>query len=81
MTDKMQALYDKWRNLGTSHSAPEGMLTGVIALLTFGVEVLVFCALFATWVAPLLATAVLGPDRRRTANPARSTAAKYLSPS
>lgn len=64
-----------------AHSAPEGMLTGVIALLTFGVEVLVFCALFATWVAPLLATAVLGPDRRRTANPARSTAAKYLSPS
>jgi hypothetical protein len=47
-----------------SHAAPEGMLTGVIALLTFGTEMLVFCALFATWVAPVLASTVLGPERR-----------------
>jgi hypothetical protein len=48
-----------------SHIAPEGGLTILIYLLTFGAEILIFCALFATWVAPLLATAVLGPERRR----------------
>lgn len=50
-----------------SHSAPEGALTGVITLLTFGVEALVFCAFFATWVAPFLAIPILGPDRRTVA--------------
>jgi hypothetical protein len=50
-----------------SHSAPEAMLSGVIRLLTFGTETFVFCAVFATWVAPIFAIAVLGPDRRRTA--------------
>jgi hypothetical protein len=49
-----------------SHMAPEGQLTGAIYLLTFGVEALVFCALFATWVAPIFSIVVLGPDRRRT---------------
>jgi hypothetical protein len=48
-----------------SHTAPEGMLTGLIYFLTYGMEVLVFCALFATFVAPLLAIVVLGPDRRK----------------
>ena len=47
-----------------SHVAPEGMLSGVIAFLTFGVEAVIFCALFATFVAPFFAIAVLGPDRR-----------------
>jgi len=47
-----------------AHLAPEGMLTGLIYLVTFGVEEFVFCALFATYVAPLFAVAVLGPDRR-----------------
>ena len=50
-----------------SHIAPEGMLSGVIAFLTFGVEAVVFCALFATFVAPFFAIAVLGPNRRRFA--------------
>ena len=50
-----------------SHTAPEGMLSGVIAFLTFGVEAVVFCALFATYVAPLFAIAVLGPVRRVSA--------------
>jgi hypothetical protein len=50
-----------------SHFAPEGMLTGVIAQLTFGTEALVFCALFAAWVAPVLASTVLGPKRRGVA--------------
>jgi hypothetical protein len=56
-----------------SHTAPEGMLSGVIYLVTFGVEIFVFCALFATYIAPLFAIAVLGPDRRQTAhlNPLR----------
>jgi hypothetical protein len=48
-----------------SHVAPEGMLSGVIAFLAFGVETFVFCALFATFVAPFFAIAVLGPDRRK----------------
>ena len=47
-----------------SHTAPEGMLSGAIAFLTFGVEAVIFCALFATYVAPFFAIAVLGPDRR-----------------
>jgi len=47
-----------------SHTAPEGMLSGAIAFLTFGVEAIIFCALFATFVAPFFATAVLGPERR-----------------
>jgi hypothetical protein len=46
--------------------APEAGVTGVIHLLTFGVEILVFCAFFATWVAPLFAIALLGPDRRKS---------------
>ncbi len=50
-----------------SHTAPEGMLSGAIAFLTFGVEAVVFCALFATYVAPFFAIAVLGPKRRRFA--------------
>jgi hypothetical protein len=50
-----------------SHTAPEGMLSGVIAFLTFGVETVAFCALFATFVAPFFAIAVLGPDRRVSA--------------
>ena len=48
-----------------AHAAPEGQLTGVVHLITFGSEIFIFCALFATWVAPVLATTVLGPDRRR----------------
>jgi hypothetical protein len=49
-----------------SHVAPETALTGAIGLLTFGTEIFIFCAVFATWVAPVFATVVLGPDRRRT---------------
>jgi hypothetical protein len=51
-----------------SHLAPEGGIVGTIRLSTFGVEGLIFCAFFAAWFAPALATAVLGPDRR-TATP------------
>jgi len=49
-----------------THAAPEGGITHLIYLLGFGVEILIFCAFFATWFAPILAIAVLGPDRRRT---------------
>ena len=52
-----------------SHTAPEGMLSGLIHFFTFGAEIFVFCALFATWVAPIFAIAVLGPDRRLTTRP------------
>ena len=48
-----------------SHTAPEGALTGVFYLLSFGTEALVFCALFATWVAPAFGDAVVGPNRGR----------------
>jgi hypothetical protein len=50
-----------------SHTAPESALTGVIHSLTFGSEVLIFCALFTTWIAPFFAIPVLGPDRRGVA--------------
>jgi hypothetical protein len=46
-----------------SHAAPETGLTGVIGLMTFGAEATVFCAMFATWAAPIFATIVLGPNR------------------
>jgi len=49
-----------------SHTAPEGQLTGLIYLVTFGSESLIFCALFATWFAPAVGDAFLGPDRRST---------------
>jgi hypothetical protein len=52
-----------------SHSAPEGGLTGVIYLLSFGIEILLFCALFAKWAAPFVALAVLGPVRKPLSNP------------
>jgi len=52
-----------------SHVAPEGALSGLINFMTFGTEILIFCALFATWVAPVFAIAVLGPDRRRVVRP------------
>jgi hypothetical protein len=49
-----------------AHLAPEGGLGGLIYFLSFGVEMLVFCALFANWVAPIFAIPILGPDRKRT---------------
>ena len=53
-----------------SHSAPEGGLSGIIGLLSFGIETLVFCAIFSIWVAPILAIPILGPDRKWTRRPA-----------
>jgi hypothetical protein len=50
-----------------AHFAPEAGLSGMIHFLTFGVEILVFCALFAVWVAPVFATFLLGPDRPNVA--------------
>ena len=50
-----------------AHAAPESQLTGLVHLITFGTEILVFSAFFGTWVAPILASTVLGPDRRRAA--------------
>ncbi len=50
-----------------AHAAPENGVTGVIHLLTFGTEGLVFCAVFAAWFAPAVASIILGPGRERTA--------------
>jgi hypothetical protein len=47
-----------------SHTAPEGAITGAIYLLIFGTEILLFSALFATWIAPILASAFIGPERQ-----------------
>lgn len=47
-----------------SHTAPEGMLSGTIGLMSFGTEAFIFCAVFAAWIAPYFAIAVLGPERR-----------------
>ena len=46
------------------HVAPEGMLSGLVALMTFGTEAIIFCAFFAAYIAPFFAVAVLGPDSR-----------------
>ena len=57
-----------WGLLATvliAHTAPEGALTGVVRLLTVGVEIFVFCALFAVWVAPLIASPILSSASRR----------------
>jgi hypothetical protein len=48
-----------------SHFAPEGQLSGLIYLVTYGSEMLIFCALFATWFAPALGDAIVGPNRGR----------------
>ncbi|HEV2645493.1 MAG TPA: hypothetical protein VGU46_03920 [Acidobacteriaceae bacterium] len=45
-----------------SHVAPEGGIVGTIGLFSFDVEVLIFCALFSVWFAPMLAAAILGPS-------------------
>ncbi len=52
-----------------THVAPEGALSNMIYLMTFGVEIIVFCAFFAAWFAPLIATSLLGPDRARSQRP------------
>ena len=49
-----------------SHFAPEGGTSLLIYLLTFGTEIFLFCAIFATYVAPIFAIPILGPDRKRT---------------
>jgi len=46
-----------------SHTAPEGGLTGTIWMVTFGLEIVVFCAFFAKWAAPHLAVAFVGPTK------------------
>jgi hypothetical protein len=43
-----------------SHTAPEGSLNGTIYLLTLGTEILLFSALFATWIGPVIASTVIG---------------------
>ena len=47
-----------------SHTAPEGSLSGLFGFMSFETEAFIFCALFATWVAPMIADIVLGPNRR-----------------
>lgn len=44
-----------------SHIAPEGELNGTIFLVTFGLEIIVFCAYFAAWIAPYFSILALGP--------------------
>jgi len=56
-----------WGLLATvaiSHTAPEGALTGVVHLITYGPVIFGFCAVFAAWVAPLIAAGVAGSGRR-----------------
>jgi hypothetical protein len=57
-----------WGLLATvmiSHIAPEGAMTGVVHLITYGPVILGFCAVFAAWVAPLMAIGVAGAGRGR----------------
>jgi hypothetical protein len=46
-----------------SHSAPEQGIDGAIYVMTFGAEIVTFCALFSTYVAPAVSTVVLGQSR------------------
>jgi len=46
-----------------AHIAPEGALHGVIHLITYGSETLIFCALFTTWIAPALGDMLIGPGK------------------
>jgi hypothetical protein len=55
-----------------SHTAPEGALIGAIYLLTFGTEILCFSAVFATWIAPVVASVVL-PGGSGGSPPERAT--------
>jgi len=52
-----------------AHVAPEGGIAGTIVLCTFGIEIFVFCAMFATYIAPYIATVALGPDRQAIPTP------------
>jgi hypothetical protein len=52
-----------------SHFAPETALTGAIYHITFGIESLTFCAIFATWIAPIFAILVLGRERQKIVYP------------
>lgn len=52
-----------------SHTASEGALGGLVHFLTFGAEILVFCALFAVYVAPVFAIPILGPEHRKVGRP------------
>lgn len=44
-----------------SHTAPEGGLNGTVWLVTFGLEIVLFCAFFSRWIAPYFAVVFLGP--------------------
>lgn len=46
-----------------AHIAPEGALHGVIHLITYGSETLIFCALFTIWIAPALGDMLIGPGK------------------
>jgi len=50
-----------------SHTASEGMLSGLFYFISYALEALAFCAVFATYIAPLFVIAILGPDRRTAA--------------
>jgi len=57
-----------WGLLATvaiSHVAPEGALTGVVHMITYGPVIFGFCAVFAGWVAPLMAVGVVSSGRRQ----------------
>jgi hypothetical protein len=47
------------------HMAPEGMLTGIIYMLGFTSISVIFAALSAAYVMPILGTFIAGPGRRR----------------
>jgi hypothetical protein len=48
-----------------AHSAPEGGLSYIPYLCSFVVEAIIFCAFFAKWFAPLIASLIIGPAKRQ----------------
>ena len=48
-----------------AHTAPEGMLTGVVYVCSFGLVGILFAALSAAYAMPILGTLISGPEARR----------------
>ncbi|HWB31589.1 MAG TPA: hypothetical protein VG714_00285 [Acidobacteriaceae bacterium] len=61
-----------------AHTAPETGISGAIYVFTFGTEIITFCAIFATWAAPPIASAFIGP-RRPTDEPVHHSRLRRLS--
>ncbi len=61
---------------GFAHTAPEGMLTGAIYMMGYGMIAIVFAAFAAAYVMPVLGTLLAGPERANQRRTTRLLAAR-----